>query len=65
MDDPPKDDPDEAQRERLRNDPRVIVRRRRTNKPFVPKIHVLGHVDVLDLLDRCRNEDETGDEERR
>lgn len=65
MDDPPAHETTEARLERLRNDPRVIVHRQRTDKPFVPQIRVLGHVDVMDLLDRCRDEDEPVDDTRR
>ncbi len=65
MDDPPENERAEANLERLRNDPRVIVRRRRTDKPFVPKIHILDHVDVLDLLDRCRDEADPDHDQRR
>ncbi len=64
VDDPPEHDRLEGHLERRRNDPRVIVRRQSTAKPFIPKIHVLGHVDVLDLLDRCRDEAEPDDDQR-
>ncbi len=54
------DDVDHARVKRLLADPRVVVHYRTTREPFVPEIHVLGHVDVLDLLDRRDREDEDG-----
>ena len=65
MDDPPVDGDDEARLRRLGNDPNVIVRRRRTDKPFVSQIRILSHVAVLDLLNRCRNENAANDDAAR
>lgn len=51
-------DIDQARVERLLKDPRVVVHRQTTREPFVSEIRVLGHVDVLDLLERRDRDDE-------
>ena len=50
---------DEERREKLRRDPRVVVRRRGdgARTPFQPAIRVTEQVDVLELIGR-RDDDE-------
>lgn len=59
----PKLEIDEAYREKLRNDPRVIVHKRTTTEPFVPQIILKEPVDVLWLIGRREQEwvDDEGD----
>jgi uncharacterized protein (DUF433 family) len=64
--DAPHDEEDdgisEEQPRQIREDPRVIIHRRRTDIPFEPFVHVVGgDIDALDLLER---RDAEGDGER-
>jgi hypothetical protein len=55
----------EEQRAALRREPGVIFRRRSAAKPerFVPKIHVSGFIDTLELMGR-RDDEEGTDTQR-
>jgi hypothetical protein len=54
---PPRSEIDEEFRERLRNDPRVIHHRRSTTEPYVPKVRLIGPLDINWLIGR-REDDE-------
>ena len=44
--------------EQLRHDPRVIIHRRKTMRPFKPFLRVNPGIDVLELIGRRDSEDE-------
>lgn len=50
----------EEERAVLRREPGVVFRRRSTEKPerFVPKIHVTGYIDTLELMGRRDDEED-------
>lgn len=50
---------DETWLDELRRDPAVVVRQRKTSKPFVSPIRVVRPVDIRELIGRC---DDDGDE---
>ncbi len=54
---------EEGQREELRRDPDVVVRRRKTQEPFVSAIRVACPVDVIDLIGRRDDNDPVVDAE--
>ncbi|MDP9471106.1 MAG: hypothetical protein M3Q71_10690 [Chloroflexota bacterium] len=54
---------EEGQREELRRNPDVVVRRRKTREPFVSAIRVARPVDVVDLIGRRDDDDVAADEE--
>lgn len=51
----------EEHRATLRRERGVVLRRRSTDKPerFVPKIHVTGYIDSLELMGRRDDEEDT------
>lgn len=56
---------DESWLEDLRRDPAVVVRRRKTNAPFVSPIRVDRRLDVLGLIGRCDDDEAEADPGRR
>jgi len=49
---------DDERFEQLRHDPRVIIHRRKTTRPFKPSLRVNPGIDVLEVIGRREPEDE-------
>lgn len=56
-------DAEEDQRDELRRNPDVVVRRRKTRDPFISAIRVARPVDVIDLIGRRDDDDPIADAE--